>query len=135
MRTAGARTLSTAPAKNECAGCAALRAEVVSLCGRVATLEASRPDRDRADADLRFALAAVHADGPGVLASDVLATRDVPLRKALEDCTIQTPGELGSWLRDHCGTRDGITIAKDRRRGRWRVTSATYMTADSGSSR
>lgn len=107
----------------------------MALEARCAALEAARPDRDRADADLRFALAVICADGLPILASDVLTTRDAALRRALEDCTIQTPGELGSWLRDHRGTKDGITIAKDRRRGRWRVTSATYVTADLGGRR
>jgi hypothetical protein len=105
----------------------ALEAAVSALTARLAGHEASRPDRDRADADLRFALAVAHADRASILASDVIGTDDPALKRALRACDITTAGELGAWLRDRKGVRDGITIKKDRRRGRWRVTSATYV--------
>jgi hypothetical protein len=46
---------------------------------------------------------------------------DPPLKATLEDATIRSGGELGSWLRDQVGVRDAVVIKRLSGR-RWRVT-------------
>jgi hypothetical protein len=46
---------------------------------------------------------------------------DPNLRHALEDATIASTAELGAWLRDHSGAKNGIAIVRLRGE-RWQVT-------------
>jgi hypothetical protein len=108
---------------------AALRAAVDALLADIDGLrrdrEARQP-RDDADAALRQLLP--HATrGLPFTASQLLAHGrvDRALGAALGATTIATVDELGAWLRDHAGCRDGVTIARLRRR-RWHAyTSRT----------
>lgn len=94
---------------------------------RIEALEQSRPDRDRAAADLRFALAQLIPDAEGLTlsASDVIdrAESSDELRRAIDAAMIEGAGELGCWLRQHQGIKNGIAI--DRRGRRWHIS--TYV--------
>lgn len=94
----------------------ALEALVAELRQRVLALEAS-PPRDQEDARLRRVLASSTHRVP-FKACDVLEHRQYneDLDKALQGALIQTAAELGCWLRDAAGVRDGISIVKLRRR-------------------
>jgi hypothetical protein len=49
------------------------------------------------------------------------------LAAALAGATLQTPQEIGCWLRQHQGVRDGIAIERLQRRG-WRAVHIdTYV--------
>jgi hypothetical protein len=101
----------------------ALRAEMAALAARVAALEASRP-RDAEDAALRQLLPE-STRSLLFLAIELQrhASTDERLAAALQAACLQSPGEIGAWLRGQRGTRDGVTISRHGKR--WRATWAT----------
>jgi hypothetical protein len=116
-----------------CAGCATLMARLAAVEARLSLLEFSRPDRDRGAADVRHALASLWAGGIVFSAQDVIeaTAHHADLRRALHMAMIQEAGEMGCWLRQHQGEKDGVVIT--RRGRRWFCTSSTYLhRADEG---
>ena len=107
--------------------CAAVLARLVAVEARLAALEFSRPDRDRGAALVRNALSGIWADGILISAQNVLDASDryPDLKRALHLAMIQNAAELGCWLRQHQGEKDGIVIARHGRR--WVCTSSTYL--------
>ena len=92
---------------------------------RIAALEAIAP-RDQADHQLAQVIATTTERLPFTSAELLRHTRVTPaLAAALADVGLQTPGEVGAWLRDRVGTHAGITIGRLRGR-RWRVTADTF---------
>jgi hypothetical protein len=89
-------------------------------------LLSSRP-QDAAFARLRRALA-VYLPGETFRAVHLQAhaTQFPELKAALAECCLQGASEIGCWLRDHAGLRDGIRIA---RKGKlWKVTLESDVT-------
>ena len=113
----------------------------LTLEARVAVLEQRDAERERRLAALEAAAPRDQADrvlGDVIIAStkrlpfrshELLAhaASDPTLRAALLDVGLQTADEVGAWLRDRIGTRDGITVCRLRGR-RWRVTIDTSDT-------
>ena len=93
--------------------------EIADLRERVVALAAVKP-RDAADAALRQQLALSTEGLPGK-ATDMLQAREVDPDLTLEDATIASTAELGAWLRDHSGAKNGIAIVRLRGE-RWQVT-------------
>lgn len=105
------------------AGAATLERRLEALELRVHALEAGRRPRDAEDAALRRLLAE-RTRGLAFRSGELLAharAEDPILAAALAAATIDTEDQAGAWLRDHVGTRDGITIRRLRRRRGWQV--------------
>ena len=94
---------------------------------RITALEATAP-RDAADADLAHVIARTTEHLP-FTSADLLrhAATEPALTAALLEVGLQTPDELGAWLRDRAGTRAGITCRRLRGR-KWLVTTDTSDT-------
>ena len=127
--------MSTAAQRRSAAFEDEARSQIADLLRRVQALEAVKP-RDAADAALRQALA-LSTEGLAFVAADIFRRAqqlDPDLRRALADATIASTAELGAWLRDHAGVRDGIAIVRLRRHRHWRVAyTSTTLSADVGS--
>jgi hypothetical protein len=109
-----------------CADCAALRLQLQALAARVEALEAANRHDPKDDA-LRQLLPKATQQVP-FAASDLLAHAArlddaEALRGALRGAGLQSAGEVGCWLRDAQGVRDGVVIARVGKR--WRATWAT----------
>ena len=93
----------------------------VQLVARLAALEARSP-RDQADQQLEHAIATATERLPFRSAQLLALARVTPeLWAALLEVGLQTPDEVGAWLRDRKGTRHGIDVCRLRGR-QWRVT-------------
>jgi hypothetical protein len=111
-----------AAAVDVCPGCTQLASRLEALERRLAALEAARhTPHDRA----LLAQLATSTGGRWFRASDLLAhaAEDPALGAALATAWLESPRELGAWLRDRAGTADGIALARDGRG--WRCMWAT----------
>jgi len=101
------------------------RAEFDALAARVADLERARGPRDGEDLALLEQLI-VSTSGLlfGALDLQRHASVDPALAEALAGACLQTPGEIGAWLRDRKGGHDGIAVQRIGRR--WKVTRSAH---------
>jgi hypothetical protein len=116
---------------------AMLEAQHAEVLDRLAALEATRGLWPPAALALRRILAA-STQGLTFTATQLIAHTEVDdvLAGAITGAWLEcTPASIASWLRDHTGTGDGITIARIRRGRRWQVirTSDTSSAASAES--
>jgi hypothetical protein len=106
----------------------ALEALVAAQDAIIAALQQAGASRDDADRALRRTLL-VSTEARRFPVTQLIrhAKVDDRLRLALENASLQTPDEIGAWLRDHRGVEDGIAIIRQRRR-QWQVVHVEHVT-------
>jgi hypothetical protein len=106
----------------------ALQIEVRTLGLRVQQLEAAAP-RDAADVNVRALLRRLTAEADDekltLRAQDLRqhGVADPAVRKVLLAADCVSTDQIGCWLRDHAGTRDGLCIKRVGRK--WECTLCT----------
>ena len=108
-----------------------VRSAIAGLQAQIHALANQPAQRDQHDRHLRRALCSGTHGLPFTVTQLLEHAREVPeLGPALAAATLQTPHEIGCWLRKHQGVRDGITIERLPRR-RWRAVHIDMYVSDS----